>query len=140
MISRPELRWTAFWWACDWAITVAVVVSSLIPPPELPTVFTLFNDKMLHFGAYFFMAVWFAGSMNPRRYVWLAVGLCALGATIEWVQYLMGFGRDADWRDFVADSLGIFLALACARAGLGNWMAWVESRFVRVSEHGSRVR
>jgi len=140
MISRPELRWTAFWWACDWAITFAVVFCSLIPPPELPTVFAIFSDKLMHFAGYFLMAIWFAGSMNPRRYIWLVVGLCALGAAVEWVQYLMGFGRDADWRDFVADALGVFLALALAHAGLGNWMAWVERRFVGVTEHGSGVR
>jgi VanZ family protein len=135
MISRPELRWTTFWWICDWTITLAVVVGSLIPPREFPAPIAFFNDKFLHFIAYFLMTIWFAGSMNPRRYVWLVVGLCTLGAVVEWVQYLLGFGRDADWRDFVADALGVFIALALARVGFGNWMAWVERRFIGAGEH-----
>jgi VanZ family protein len=132
MISRPELRWSGFWWFCDWAILSAVVLGSLIPPSEFPKPIAMFNDKMLHFGGYFLMAFWFAGSLERKRYFWVAVGLCILGAVIEVVQHLMGFGRDADWRDFVADALGVVLALVVAWFGLGNWMAWVERRFVRV--------
>jgi VanZ family protein len=131
MISRPELRWTIFWWACDWSILAAVVFGSLTPPSQFPQAISLFNDKALHFAAYFLMAFWFAGSLERKRYVWVAVGLLVLGALIEVLQYWMGLGRAADWRDFVADALGIFLALSFARAGLGNWMAWVERQFVR---------
>jgi VanZ family protein len=131
MISRPELRWSNFWWACDWAIVIAVVLGSLIPPNDFPKPVAFFNDKVLHFGAYFLMAFWFAGSLERKRYVWVAVGLAILGALIEVVQYWMGFGRDADWRDFVADVFGIAAGLGIAWLGLGNWMAWVERRFVR---------
>jgi len=135
MISRPELRWTTFWWLCDWAIVLVVILGSLLPQQDLPAPISFFNDKFLHFTAYFLMMMWFAGSLEPQRYIWPVIGLCVLGALIEWLQYLMGFGRDADWRDFVADAAGVFLGLALARAGLGNWMAWVERRFVR--EHGN---
>jgi len=131
MISRPELRWPAFWWACDWAIVMAVVLGSLIPPKDLPKPIEFFNDKFLHCSAYFLMAFWFAGSLERKRYVWVAIGLCTLGALIEVAQYLMGFGRDADWRDFVADAIGVAFGLSLAWFGLGNWMSWVERRFIR---------
>jgi VanZ like family. len=128
---RKELRWGRFWWLCDWAILIAVVLGSLIPPREMPQPIGWFNDKFLHFMAYFLMAFWFAGSLERRRYVWVAIGLSMLGALIEVVQYWMGFGRDADWRDFVADALGIALGLGLAVIGLANWMAWIERQFKR---------
>jgi hypothetical protein len=36
----------------------------------------------------------------------------------------MGFGRDGDWRDFVADSLGVLIALRILQAK----NAWVRRR------------
>lgn len=131
MISRPELRWKAFWWACDWAILLGVLLGSLIPPDELHRAVPDINDKIMHCGAYFLMGMWFAGSMDTRKYGWLALSLIMLGGLIEFLQYFMGFGRDADWRDFVANSIGVIVALSIARAGLGNWMAWIERRFTR---------
>lgn len=132
MISRPELRWPMFWWACDWAILAAVVSGSLIPPNEFPKPVALFNDKLLHFAGYFLMAFWFAGSLERKRYVWVAIGLCVLGALIEVLQHFMGFGRDADWRDFVANALGVATGLGVTWFGLGNWMSWIERRLLRV--------
>jgi VanZ family protein len=131
MIWRKELRWGRFWWLCDWAILLAVVLGSLIPSSEFPAPVALFNDKVLHFGGYFLMAFWFAGSLERRRYVWVALGLCALGGFIEVLQHLMGYGRDADWWDFIADVLGVAVGLGIAWGGLGNWMAWIERQFVR---------
>jgi VanZ family protein len=130
MISRPGLQWVPFWWTCDWAITAAVVVSSLLPVDDLQQLTPAFNDKLMHFCAYFLLAMWFAGSLDPRRHGTLLVGLFALGALIEGAQHAMGLGREADWKDLLANTLGALTALALARAGLGNWMAWVERRFV----------
>src|SRR5690242_15926257 len=102
MIWREELRWGRFWWFCDWVLLIVVVSGCLIPPKEVPRPIEWFNDKFLHAGAFFLLAFWFAGALERRRYVWIATGLAALGALIEVLQYLMGFGRDADWKDFVA--------------------------------------
>lgn len=131
MISRPELRWTKFWWTCDWLLVLSVVLGSLVTPDELDSLVPSVNDKIMHCSAYFLMGMWFAGSMDPRNHRWLAVGLITMGGVIEILQYFMGFGRDADWRDFLANSIGVLVALALARAGLGNWMAWVERRLIR---------
>lgn len=131
MISRPELRWKNFWWVGDWAILIVVIVASIIPNDELHRVVPDFNDKLTHGVTYFGMTLWIAGSLDPRRYEWLAIVLCAVGIGIEGLQFLMNLGREADWRDVIANSFGIMIALAVAHAGLGNWMAWVERRFAR---------
>jgi hypothetical protein len=39
---------------------------------------------------------------------------------VEILQGVMGFGRDSDWRDLVADAAGVALALA---------LAWLVRRF-----------
>lgn len=131
MIWRRQLRWGRFWWACDWILAIAVVWGSLTPGNRLPHAVGFFNDKVLHFGAYLIMGLWFAGSVERRLYPLIAVLLCILGGAIEIVQYYMGFGRDADWMDFWADVGGVALAMALAYGGLGNWMAWIEQRFGR---------
>lgn len=38
----------------------------------------------------------------------------------------MRLGRDADIMDFVADAVGISVALGLLYAGLGAWTGWVE--------------
>jgi VanZ family protein len=128
MISRPGLRWPSFWWVCDWLIVLVVVFASLMPPDQLHRSMT-FHDKLMHAGAYFFMTIWFAGSLDPKKYRWLILGMVLLGIFIECAQYLMPYGRSADWRDLVANIAGMSAALILARMGFSNWMAWIERRF-----------
>ena len=54
-----------------------------------------------------------AGLLLSTKRRW-AVGVFALGfgAVIEVLQATMGFGRDGDWHDLVADSVGIAMAYA----------------------------
>lgn len=49
--------------------------------------------------------------LSPRRPRAILAFTLGLGAGIEVLQATMGFGRDGDWRDLVADSLGAFTAL-----------------------------
>jgi hypothetical protein len=58
--------------------------------------------------------------LAPRRPYALAVFALALGALVEVLQGAMGFGRDSDWRDLVADAVGV--ALAFAVAGIARWI------------------
>ena len=129
MIWRRRLQWGRFWWACDWLLVAGVVWGSLTPGADLPKPVTFFNDKFLHGIAYFLLTFWFAGSIERRLWPVIAVAFCAMGGLIEFLQYLMGFGRDADWYDFYADSFGIAVALVMIYSGLGTWMEWIERRF-----------
>jgi VanZ family protein len=60
--------------------------------------------------------------LSPRRPRSILAFCLALGAGIEVLQATMGFGRDGDWRDFAADSLGAGLALL-AWLPLRRWLA-----------------
>ncbi len=81
----------------------------LSPVDELPEI-TLW-DKVEHAIAWFVLTA--AGLLlshrRPRAIAAFAIGL---GATVEILQATMGFGRDGDWRDLLADTIGVAVALA----------------------------
>lgn len=129
MMWRRRLRWGLFWWACDWLLVAGVLWGSLTPGNDLPRAINFFNDKVLHATAYLLLTFWFCGSLERGLWPAIALMFCAMGGIVEILQYLMGFGRDADWYDFYADSLGIAVALVLVYGGLGNWIIWIERRF-----------
>jgi VanZ family protein len=121
-MKKPSHHLT--WYFLGVLLTLVVIVSSLVPNEDLPHVRV--SDKVEHIVAYSGLALWFGGLMPPRRYVYLALALLALGGGIEIAQGLMGLGREADWRDFYADAFGVALGLALCLAGLKHWASWLE--------------
>lgn len=117
-------RHSRFWYVIGFGLTLVVVVASLVPSGSLPHLGV--TDKFEHFTAYFGLAAWFGGLLLPRRYLLLGLGLLALGGGIEIAQGLMGWGREADWRDFYADAAGAMAGLALCLAGLRHWVNWLE--------------
>ena len=112
------------WYLLGAVLTLVVIVSGLVPPQDLPRL--RISDKFEHLIAYVGLAIWFGGLLPPRRYVHLALALLVLGGGIEIAQGLMGLGREADWRDFFADALGVAFGLALSMAGLRHWASWFE--------------
>ncbi|HVN98552.1 MAG TPA: hypothetical protein VMT49_00800 [Steroidobacteraceae bacterium] len=121
MTDRPHHR---VWYLLGAVLALVVIVSSLVPSEDLPRL--QLSDKFEHLIAYAGLAVWFGGLLPPRRYVALALALLALGGGIEIAQGLMGLGREADWRDFLADALGVGFGLSLGLAGLQYWASWLE--------------
>lgn len=99
-----------------WPALAVVIWGELTPhPPELAG--PLMWDKLDHFIAYFGLALLSALGWGLRRsLVWLLLGLVALGGGMELLQALLG--RDAEWGDFAANDLGIFMGLGLAIAYL----------------------
>ena len=122
------LRFRAWWIAGGVLIALAVAVTSLLPPADLPNVQVW--DKFEHAFAFFVLAAWFGGVLRPDRYWWLALALVAFGVGIEIAQGAMGVGRTADLRDVFADATGIVIGAALARlVGADGWMRRVERCF-----------
>jgi VanZ family protein len=122
MMNR--LRHARVWYVLGAVLTLLVTIASLVPARDLPRLRV--SDKLEHLLAYLALALWFGGLMAPRGYLRLALGLLALGGGIEIAQGLMGLGRQADWRDFEADALGVALGLSLCMAGLRHWAVWLE--------------
>jgi VanZ family protein len=118
------LRHYRAWYLLGAILTLAVIVSGLVPAHDLPH--WRISDKFEHLVAYTALAVWFGGLLPPRRYWQLGLALLALGGGIEIAQGLMGLGREADWRDFYADALGAAFGLSLSLAGLQYWASWLE--------------
>jgi VanZ family protein len=108
-VSLSRLAFFLFWPAL-----ALIVWGELTPHP--PDVLSGTSDKLLHFTAYFGLAALAALALRTRRAVLIAVlGLVALGGVLEILQSLTG--RDAEWLDEAANSLGVALG-ALASLGL----------------------
>lgn len=90
---------------------VAVLLWLCLAPSEtLPQPEGL-SDKWEHTIAWFVLTA--TGLvLAPRRWRAIAGFALALGAAVEVLQATLPSGRHGDWRDLVADSLGVALAVA----------------------------
>ena len=97
-----------------WPALVLIVWGQLTPHP--PDILPGVSDKVLHFTAYFGLAALAAFALGTERAVLIAVlSLIVLGGALEILQSLTG--RDAEWLDEAANSLGAVLG-ALAALGL----------------------
>lgn len=104
----PPLRLAVF------GLAVAVLLwLSLAPTEALPGI--TFWDKAEHALAYFVLGG-LGLALFPTRPGRLAAFVFALGVVIEGLQAIGGLGRQGDWRDVAANTLGLAAALAVAAA------------------------
>lgn len=103
--TLSRLARLAFWPALAFALVMAV----LPKPPHLPGV--ELGDKVQHMLAFFTLAL-LAGIGWPRvSLAKAALWLSMVGAGIEVVQAIPVLHRDSDWRDWVADTIAIVVAM-----------------------------
>jgi VanZ family protein len=120
----PELRLARLWWAIGWAMVLFITIMCLEPARYVPNLHLW--DKAEHALAFFGLSVWFGGLTRRSRYPLIAVAMLLFGGGIEIAQGVMGLGRDMDIKDFVADGVGIAVALILLYLGLGAWTRWIE--------------
>lgn len=129
--SSPSLRFMKLWLGIGWTLIIAVIVASLMPPTPINEV--LFNlphgDKVGHFMAYLILMGWFAQIYHdPRHRFRYMIGFLLLGVILEILQGLSGL-READWKDIVANSLGVLLAWQLAKTHLAYLLISIEHKF-----------
>jgi VanZ family protein len=112
------------WFAGGLLLVLFVIAGSLLPMPELPQ--APGGDKLHHFVAYAALTLWFAGMLESRRQIPVALALLVLSAAIELLQGIPTIGRSREAADLAANGTGIVLGLAAARLGLGGWCLHVE--------------
>ncbi len=107
---RASIKQAAFWLL--WPALAVVMYGQLAPNPEeeLPD---LGWDKLLHFTAYFGLALLAALAWGRRiQIILIFASVVTMSAIMELLQLLVG--RDAEWGDLLANTLG---------AGLGAGLA-----------------
>jgi VanZ family protein len=111
--SRP-LRIAIF------ALGVAVILwLSLAPTKEIPAA-NLIWDKAAHAICYSILILMGLVLSTHRRWK-VVLAVLALGVAIEFAQATMEFGRQGDWRDVVANSLGVAVGWAVWMLGRRLW-------------------
>ena len=84
--------------------------------PKVPDIATSLNDKVKHFAAFFGLATLLCYVTTSRQLVkrFVAIGIVAMvyAALDEMTQSFIP-GRTPDVMDFVADSVGVWSAIAC---------------------------
>jgi VanZ family protein len=94
-----------------WPAVAVVVWGELTPHP--PAMAALMWDKAEHFIAYFGLTLLASLAWGLRRSLTLVLaGIIALGGALEIIQSFVG--RDAEWGDFFANSLGAMTGLGVA--------------------------
>jgi len=112
--SRPFLHTLRIAVAILFWPVLALVIWGEVLAPEGLSIFAYFNDKVLHFNAYFIMAAMAAAAFRRRRGVIAAVlSLILLGGVLEIVQQFTG--RDASVYDELANAAGAILGGILAR-------------------------
>jgi VanZ family protein len=127
-----KLRWWWLWWAAGWVL-LALTVNESLQRQVWKVAEVIAWDKANHFVGYFLLTTWFTGVARRNRYWVVGLLLIAFGGALEIAQGMMHEGRQADWLDFTANSLGVSAAVTAALLGLGNWMVWIE-KLLRVQK------
>jgi len=112
------LRYAWVWLAGGYLVLATIVLGSLIP--GMPGPDFIAADKLVHLGIYLVLMLWFAGIYLPRRHLWVLLSLALLSIGLELVQEYSGL-RNGDWRDVVANVVGLSGGLLLARLGLAGW-------------------
>lgn len=82
-------------------LLLAIIVASLIPGISRPTIFA--SDKMDHMLAFFALGSAAKFFWPEQRPITIFLCLAIIGAGIEFAQWAMRAGREADLVDFTAD-------------------------------------
>lgn len=123
---RPDLRYPRLWLTAGWLLICLVVISCLLPAPDIEPVARLLPDKAEHAIAFFGLTLWFCGLYARPRWRIVALGFLALGIGIEILQGTLTTTRSMDARDALADGIGILVGLLLARLGLCDWSVLLE--------------
>jgi VanZ family protein len=125
-IVLPELRYRRMWLSIGVIMVLVITIACLLPARELPAVGL--SDKIEHLLAFGAVAFWFGSIVVRRDLHWVALAVVGFGGLIEVMQSAMGLGREADWLDVLADSLGVLIGVILVLTPLGRWSRWVEAR------------
>ena len=126
-----RLKYHRLWLVVGWCMILLVWYLSLTPkPPELG--FRLW-DKLNHFIAYAGLMGWFGQLyQHHRQRIVSALVIIVMGIAIEIFQGLGG-QRMFEYRDMLANTLGVLMAVIILYLKGDHLLYWFEQRLLKVS-------
>jgi hypothetical protein len=115
-------RWEAYPFG---GVLLLSAVSFFTPGPDLPQGPAV-SDKVEH--AAIFVALALTGRFAGIRPARLLVGLLGYAVLSEVLQAVLPIHRDGDWRDAVADGIGVVTGLAAVRLAAVAFAAAARAR------------
>lgn len=88
-----------------WPAVAATIIGAVIPPMRIGNVLPW--DKAIHFIAFYILTLLAVAGFPRRSNFVIGVALSMFGALIEVVQATPLVHRDADWHDWLADTIAI---------------------------------
>ena len=119
-----DLKYRKLWTGLGIVMVAAVVLLSLVRTPEQMSIQR--GDKVVHFGAYFVLMLWF-GSIYAGRVAHhlFAAAFIGLGVALEFAQLKTGH-RMFELTDMAANGAGVAAAWGMARTRVAEGLVWVE--------------
>lgn len=99
-------------------LAIAVLVLALVPG-SLGAIIA--NDIMRHGFAFFTLTMFALFAWPAVNQIVLLTGLSLLGGSIEILQGIMAYGRQADWLDWLVDIIAIIATLLAIRMIRIRW-------------------
>ena len=118
------VRHPRLWLVMGWMLVAGCLYVSLMPARSLPH--TGVSDKVEHAAVYAVLSLWFAGLYPRSRYIVIGIGLFIMGVGVEFAQGAMHLGRQSDYRDVIANTVGIVCGLVLAALWLGGWVVRID--------------
>ena len=122
-----KLKYRWLWLSLGFSLIALILFLSLMPTSSIPKLG--YNDKILHFMAYFVVAIWFVGIILPRYFLILGLLLLAFSYGIEILQGMTRY-RQFEWLDLLANGSGIFAALLLGILLLKGWCQVFEKKLL----------
>lgn len=113
-IIKHLLERKFFWLALIW--TFVITVASLVSVNSFSKIKSVGNDKIVHFLFYlFFVILWGLvkrqNDSNRKYYLFVFLVAMSYGLIIEVLQEILTNTRQADFYDFLANTMGAFVGL-----------------------------
>lgn len=103
---------------------LALAITTHTPGVRVPTTFE-YTDKVIHLSAFAGLTVLACIALRPRRLAVAGLALTAYAALDEWTQQFVG--RHTDIFDWIADTLGVWLALGLVALVRARWRRQASS-------------
>ncbi len=115
------------WMICGIAYTLMIILGSLIKVPDVD-VGIQYNDKLIHFVAYFILTGWFVQLYQQQStrilIVLMSIGL---GLLLELMQGTISY-RSFDWIDTLANTLGVLSAYLLSGTAFSSMLQLIDHK------------